>query len=156
MKKILKGILIGLLIALILIQFVRPKKNVGSTVAATDILHVVQMPDTIKKMFELSCYDCHSNNTDYPWYSQIAPFSWWLDNHIKEGKKELNFTEFARLAPRRMLSKLSAIAEQVEKKEMPLNSYLLIHTNAKLNDGQIQLIKSWADSAKQQLRSNSQ
>ena len=156
MKKILKGVLIGLLIAFILIQFIRPKKNIGSAEATTDILHVVQVPDTIKKILVFSCYDCHSNNTHYPWYSQIAPSSWWLDNHIKEGKKELNFTEFSKLSPRRMKSKLSAIAEQVEKKEMPLKSYLLIHANAKLSDGQIKLVKNWVDSAKQKLSLKSQ
>lgn len=151
MKKIVKGVLIGLLIIFVLIQFIRPAKNTGKAEATTDIIHAVQVPDTINKIFQVSCYDCHSNNTHYPWYAEVSPMSLLLASHVKGGKKDLNFTEFASLSPRRMRSKLSAIAEQVEKEQMPLKSYLLIHTNARLKEGQIKLIKDWTDSAKQEI-----
>lgn len=151
MKRYLKRIVIGLFIVFVLIQAIRPAKNTGNAEATTDIMHVVAVPDTVKGLLKESCYDCHANNTRYPWYAEVSPMSWLLANHVKNGKKELNFTEFANLTPRRMRSKLSSIAEQVEKREMPLNSYLLLHTNARLNDGQIKLIKDWTDSAKQEL-----
>lgn len=151
MRKIVKRILIGLLIVLVLIQWIRPQKNTGNAAATTDVEHVLFVPDTIKKIFAVSCTDCHSNNTRYPWYAEVSPVSLLLANHVRKGKKELNLTEFADLSPRRMRSKLTSIAEQVEKREMPLTSYLLIHRDAQLKRGQIQLIKAWTDSAKQEL-----
>lgn len=147
-KKIFKTILLSLLILFILIQFIRPEKNNGSEETAKDYTHFVSVPDTIKSMFRISCYDCHSNKTHYPWYAEIAPSSWWLANHIKNGKADLNFSDFSQFSPRRMKNKLTAIASQVEKREMPLKSYLFIHNNAELSDGQIKIIKDWADSAK--------
>lgn len=150
----MKRITAGLLIIFILIQLIRPKKNNGVAHTNQDITHFVHVPDTVMSILKTSCYDCHSNKTNYPWYAEIAPSSWWLANHIKEGKAELNFSEFSQYSYRRMKSKLSAIAEQVEKREMPLKSYLWLHSTAELSDIQIQLIKTWADSAKAELVKN--
>ncbi len=147
-KKVLKKIALAFLLIFIGIQFIRPQKNNGTADTPNDITHFVTVPDTVVRMLKVSCYDCHSNKTNYPWYAEIAPSSWWLTNHIKEGKAELNFSEFSQYSKRRMKTKLNGIGEQVEKREMPLKSYLLIHGNAKLNEEQIQLIKVWTDSAK--------
>ena len=154
MKKWLKRIIAGLLITFILIQLIRPKKNNGVADTDKDITHFVHVPNTVMGILKTSCYDCHSNKTNYPWYAEIAPSSWLLANHIKEGKAELNFSEFSQYSRRRMKSKLSAIAEQVDKGEMPLKSYLWLHSIAELNDTQIQQIKVWADSAKAELDTN--
>ena len=89
MKKIVKGVLIGLLIIFVLIQFIRPAKNTGKAEATTDIIHAVKVPDTINKIFQVSCYDCHSNNTHYPWYAEVSPMSLLLASHVKGGKKGL-------------------------------------------------------------------
>ena len=147
-RKFFKRLFLGLLILLVLIQFIRPEKNNGMADTDKDITHFVQVPDTIKTLLKISCYDCHSNHTVYPWYSEISPGNWWLANHIKEGKADLNFSDFAQYSPRRMKNKLKAIADQVENREMPLKSYLLLHSDARLNEGQIQLIKLWIDSAR--------
>mgnify|MGYP002336140001 CR=1 FL=1 len=153
-KKILKNIFIGLIVLFILIQAVRPTKNSGVADTDKDITHFVQVPDTIHKIFKTSCYDCHSNHTNYPWYAEIAPSSWWLASHVNKGKAELNFSDFAQYTPRRMKSKLSAIADQVANGEMPLNSYLLLHADARLSKKQIQMITNWTDSAKAEVIRN--
>jgi hypothetical protein len=146
-KKVVKGIALTLLLIFIGIQFFRPQKNRGAADTPNDITHFVPVPDTVLRMLKVSCYDCHSNSTYYPWYAELAPSSWWLANHIREGKAELNFSEFSQYSRRRMKTKLNSIGEQVEKREMPLKSYLLIHGNARLSEGQVQLIMAWADSA---------
>lgn len=156
MKKKLKQIFLVLLIAFALIQFIRPAENLGNAEATTDIFHAVTVPDSVKGILKMSCYDCHSNNTRYPWYAEVAPASWLLASHVKNGKKELNFTEFSQLSPRRMKSKLKSIAEQVQKGEMPLKSYTLIHKNAVLTEAQVRTIKAWADAATQELNAKNQ
>jgi len=90
------------------------------------------------------CYDCHSNNTVYPWYNKIQPISYLMENHIKEGKKELNFSNFGTYSKRKQKSKLKAIYNQIKDNEMPLWSYTLIHRNAKLFNKDKALIKKWA------------
>lgn len=150
-KRLFKRILLAILIVFILLQFIRPAKNVGIPGSDAEIIHFVHVPDTVLSLLKTSCYDCHSNHTNYPWYSQISPVSLLLANHIKQGKKTLNFSDFSQYNRRRIKSKLSSIGEQTVKREMPLKSYLLIHRNAALNDNQIKLIKDWTDSAKAEL-----
>lgn len=150
-RKLFKRILLAILAIFILLQFIRPKKNTGVAATGTDITHFVQVPDTVLSILRTSCFDCHSNHTVYPWYSEISPASLWLGYHIKEGKKELNFSNFSPYNRRRIKSKLTSIREQVEKREMPLKSYLLIHRKAMLNDAKRQLIIDWTDSAKTQI-----
>ncbi|HUC82329.1 MAG TPA: heme-binding domain-containing protein [Flavisolibacter sp.] len=154
MRKLRKKILLGLLIVFVLIQFIRPEKNNGIAESDNDYTRFVSVPDTVKNILRTSCYDCHSNKTAYPWYGEVAPFSWWLADHIKNGKAELNFSDFSQYRRRRTKSKLSAIAEQVEKKEMPLKSYLLLHTSAELSEGQVKIIKDWTESAKAEVDRN--
>lgn len=141
-----KRILIIIVILLVIAQFIQPPHNNGPADTPTDITHAVTVPTDVMALLKKSCYDCHSNHTTYPWYSKITPVNWWLNNHINEGKRELNFSEFATYNERRKLKKLEEIGEQVEKKEMPLSSYTLIHTDAKLSDAQRQLIINWVKS----------
>ena len=150
-KKIIKRVLLGLLVIVVLIQFIRPEKNQGSADTDKDITHFVHVPDTIRSLLKKSCYDCHSNHTNYPWYADISPGSLWLASHIRNGKDKLNFSDFAQYTTRRKKNKLTSIVEQIEEREMPLKSYLFLHRNARLSPGQIQLIIDWADSAKTQL-----
>jgi hypothetical protein len=143
MKKIIRTLLLVLLVLLILIQFYpKPQKN-NSGLAVNDIHNVHEVPAELDSVFKSSCYDCHSNNTVYPWYSNVQPVAMWLGNHIKDGKKELNFSEFASYSIRKQYKKLQEINEQVKEKEMPLKSYTIIHTSSKLDDGQRLLISEW-------------
>jgi hypothetical protein len=150
-SKTFRKVLLFLLIILIVIQFIRPDKNVGIAETPTDIIHYTFVPDTIMTMLKISCYDCHSNNTNYPWYAEISPVGLLLAWHIREGKKDLNFSDFSQYTQRRLKNKLTSIADQLENGEMPITSYLLLHPEAKLNEDQIKLVKGWTDNAKAQL-----
>ncbi len=142
----LKRVLIILVAILVIIQFIRPEKNISTAVSANDITGHYPVPENVVSILKLSCYDCHSNNTIYPWYFNIQPIAWWMKDHIDEGKKELNFSEFASYAPKKQAHKLHAIIEEIKKDQMPLDSYLWIHKNAKLNDAQKISVTNWADS----------
>lgn len=132
--KIVKIIAIVLLVAFVGIQFIPTTRNQSDTVPSTDFMLVNNVPETIQKKLQVSCYDCHSNNTQYPWYNKIQPAAWFLEDHIKEGKAELNFNEWDSLSSRRKASKLRSIIKQIESGEMPLNSYTLIHTDATFSE----------------------
>ena len=139
-------ILLILLAAILLIQIFRPEKNLGVLETEADFLQVSGIPDTLKAVFLNSCYDCHSNCTRYPWYSQIAPVSWYLNKHIKEGRDHLNFSSWGILDKAQKISLLSEICEECEAGVMPLNSYLLIHRDARLRPDEIESICEWAES----------
>jgi hypothetical protein len=132
-------------------QFIRPEKNRTTIISITDIAHVVNVPVNIHDLLKTSCYDCHSNNTNYPWYANTQPLGWWLANHIKEGRRELNFNEFGSYSLRRQLSKLKAIAESIKDGSMPLSSYTLIHQNAKLSENDKQAIIDWTEKVRDSL-----
>lgn len=119
--------------------------------APTDITHYVRVPDTVLNILKRSCYDCHSNHTEYPWYVNINPVGLWMRYHINGGKRAVNFSDLSGFDKRKLNHRLGDIAEQVEKQEMPLWSYTLIHTYAKLDSGEVQLIKSWTAAAKKQV-----
>lgn len=152
MKKLnFKAIGLGLLAALVIIQFIPTAKNSGESSGKNDIAHVVNMPSDIQEILKVSCNDCHSNHTYYPWYSKIQPVGFWLDHHVDEGKQELNFSEFATYKKKRQLHKLDEIAEMIEEHEMPLSSYTFIHTDAILSPEQQTLLINWAKETKKLL-----
>lgn len=131
--KTVKIILLILLVAFVGIQFIPTERNQTDIVPVTDFMLVNNVPNNIKNKLQVSCYDCHSNNTKYHWYNKIQPVAWFLEEHIKDGKKELNFSEWESLSNRRKASKLRSIIKQLESGEMPLDSYTLIHKDAKLS-----------------------
>ena len=149
-----KKILLGLLMVLILVQFIQPARNKSSELSSTDIKKTFSIPENVQLVLQISCYDCHSNNTNYPWYSKIQPFGWLLAKHIKNGKAELNFNEFSSYSLRRQISKLTGIGNSVKDGTMPLNSYILIHKNARLSNEDKALLIGWAMSTKDSLSAN--
>ena len=139
-KKIL-GTAVILLIAL---QFVRPAHNKSGQVLTTDITKVITIPDTVLTMLRNACYDCHSNNTDYPWYSNIQPVGWLLAHHIRQAKNQLNFSEFGTYSQRRQVSKLDGITNSIKDDIMPIKSYKLMHKSSQLSEGNKLLLINWA------------
>jgi hypothetical protein len=140
-KKIALAVFIIILLG---IQFVRPAKNTGEAYTNTDITVAVNTPDPVKTILVTSCYDCHSNYTDHRWYENIQPIGWWIADHIKEGKGELNFSEFNNYNAKRKAHKFEEIIEMVEEDKMPLSSYTLMHGNAKLSPEQKLTLQEWA------------
>jgi hypothetical protein len=127
------------------LQFFRIEKN-QSNELTNDISKKYAVSDTVMKILDGACNDCHSNYTAYPWYSSIQPVAWWLDNHVQDGKKHLNFSTFLERNVAVQNHKFEEIVEMVEKKEMPLPSYtyLGLHSEAKLSDAQRQVLIKWA------------
>jgi hypothetical protein len=154
MKKILKPLALILLAVFVIIQFFHPAKNVSSNANdfANDISKAYHVPDDVQLILQTSCYDCHSNNTKYPWYSKIQPVAWWLNDHIIEGKREINFSEFASYRIGRKYKKLEEIIEQVKEDEMPLSSYTIIHRNAILNKDQKLSVTNWATAIRDSIK----
>ena len=149
--KVVKKIALVLLIVFVGIQFIPTSRNQSDTVPSIDFMRVNKVPENIQKKLEGSCYDCHSNNTQYPWYNKIQPVAWLLEDHIKEGKAELNFNEWDDLSNRRKNSKLKSIISQIEDGEMPLSSYTLIHGDAIFSDTEKQEIIKWMTQLKDSL-----
>ncbi len=125
------------------IEFIPTERNQTSAVFETDFLVVNKTPENIGVVLQTSCYDCHSNNTEYPWYNKIQPIAWFLEDHIKEGKKELNFNEWEAYSDRRKSSKLKSIISQIEDDEMPLLSYTLVHRDAILSHSEKTLVMDY-------------
>ncbi|SFB86798.1 Haem-binding domain-containing protein [Parapedobacter composti] len=138
-----KKIILGLAVILIGIQFFQPLRNQSDEVTASHIERVYNVPQNVKAILTQSCYDCHSNNTRYPWYSLIQPGAWYMARHIKKGKEELNFSEFGEYSARKQRNKFRAMAGQVKDGEMPLSSYTLIHRNAVLSPEDKQVLIAW-------------
>lgn len=134
--------------ALILIQFIPYSKNSAPISGLQDINHAVPVSPAVKNILETSCYDCHSDSTHYYWYFNIQPIAWWLNNHIVEGKRELNFSIFNSYSSQRKHRKFQEIIEQVSSDEMPVSSYILIHNNAKLTSDQKLMLIEWAEAGK--------
>ncbi len=145
MKKFLKIFFLILLISFVILQFFRSKKNISEAAIVNDITKTYAIPTIVMASLQTSCYDCHSNNTKYPWYNNIQPVAWWLADHIEEGKKEINFNEFAAYSPRRQYKKFKEINDQLEEDEMPLKSYTIIHSYAKLSKEQKVEIYKWTN-----------
>lgn len=152
MRRFLKILVILILIIFVAAQFYpRPAKNTGKEVVVSD-LTMTTVPVDVQHILKSSCYDCHSNSTNYPWYANIQPVAWWLGDHITEGKKELNFSEFASYTIRRKFKKYSEIVKEVEENEMPLPSYEIIHREASLDSVEKQLLINWANSELESMR----
>jgi len=119
--------------AFIIIQFFRVEQTNPEPTPQLDFLRIKNTPGKTANLIRNSCYDCHSNETNYPWYTKIQPFGWLMQNHIENGRKELNFSTFATYDTKRQLHKLEEAIEMVESDGMPLDSYLLGHPEAKLS-----------------------
>mgnify|MGYP003297408788 CR=1 FL=1 len=148
---VIQKILFTLLLAGIAIQVFRPAQNKSSLVQNGDIVQHFNVPANVAGILRTSCYDCHSNNTHYPWYSFIQPGGWWMASHIKKGKAVLNFSEFGKYSNRKQQSKLQAIANSIKDETMPLQSYTFLHQNAVLSTNDKKVILDWLDKTKDSL-----
>lgn len=143
-----KKIGLGLLFVLVVIQFIRPTRNSSAGESPNEISKFYNVPVEIHAVIKKSCYDCHSNNTEYPWYTNIQPVGLWLQSHVNEGKRELNFSEFGTYEQKKAKHKFEEIEEVVGEGEMPLTSYTLIHRDTKLTAEQSSAIAAWAGALK--------
>lgn len=106
----------------------------------------IEAPDNVQAILKRACFDCHSNHTTFPWYSSIAPVSWFTKHHVEEGREHMNFSTWASYEDEKKLKFLQKIPKAIKSK-MPLPSYLLIHKEAKLSDADKEAITKWATDA---------
>jgi len=155
MKKIFKLLFYIIIIGFLLVQFYpKPKKNSFPGISTNDITLAHNVPADVQQVLKTSCYDCHSNNTLYPWYASVQPVAMWLGDHIDEGKNELNFSEFGSYRIGKKYKKLEEINEEVKEGEMPLSSYTIIHRDARLDDAKKLLIAAWVTSLRDSIKAN--
>lgn len=132
----MKKVIIVLIVVFVFIQFFRIDKTNPPVNENLDFIHIKNTSASTAQILKNSCYDCHSNESEYPWYTNISPFSWLVKNHIDEGRKHLNFSEFATYDIKRQLHKLEEAVEEVERGKMPMESYLIVHQDARLSAAQ--------------------
>lgn len=142
--KIVKKILVFLLVVLLVMQFFGPDKNEGEASSLEAFIAETNPPENVKIILKESCFDCHSNVTKYPWYNNITPINYWMADHIKHGKGELNFSKWTEYSLKRKEHKMDEVWEEVKKKKMPLDSYTWTHGDANLSQEQIDLVVNWA------------
>ena len=145
MKRWQYFVIIVAVMGMVGVQFIHPAKNSSNESSQSSITQKFLVPDEVHQVLLNSCYDCHSNNTRYPWYADVQPVGWWLANHINNGRRHLNFDDFASYPVRRQYGKLKEIKEQIAKDEMPLASYTLIHRSSILSADQKTLVVNWCD-----------
>jgi len=138
----IKRILIALAMVLIIIQFIRPSKNLSAD-TSKDISTLYAVPEDVKAILERACNDCHTNRTVYPWYSEVQPIGWWLNNHISGGKRHINFNNFASLRAATQKKKMEECMDQIKHNDMPISSYTWIHTDAELSEANKQTMYAW-------------
>ena len=151
-KSILKKATIMVIVLLVVIQFFKTKENISTQVSENAITQHYDVPENIQNILKTSCYDCHSNNTNYPWYNKIQPVNWWLSDHVNEGKEELNFDEFNTYSTKKKLHKLDEVIETIRDNEKPLKSYTLIHGDAKLSGSDKQELEAWVKDLKNEIQ----
>ena len=150
MKKI-KWITLGLVLLIAIMQFFKPEKNQSDSVLPSDFILVEKPSASIENILRNACYDCHSDNTIYPWYNAVTPINYWLRNHVNEGRQKLNFSSWADNDPSRKDRKMDEITAQLKKSGMPLKSYTWIHKEARLTEDQKNEILSWISTLNYQL-----
>ncbi len=146
MKRKFKKIALVFFLVFVAIQFYQPKQNISNSFdIGKNFANNYNVPPSVLNSLQIACYDCHSNNTKYLWYDYIQPARMFVENHIKNGKGELNFNEFASYSNRKQQSKLEAISKEIKSGDMPLNSYTLLHSEANLKEEEKEAIITWID-----------
>jgi len=126
-----------------LLQIIPNEKVAIQEVTEADLFQQEAAEDDLIELVKKNCYDCHSNQVKYPWYSSIAPVSWWIQDHIDHGRGELNFSNWAEYPAGKKAHKAEEVVELVEEGEMPLKSYTFIHRHAKLSKEEKEIITDW-------------
>ena len=141
-----RKIIIGTVLLVLFIQIFQIDKINPPVDSSIDFIEMTNPMAQVKSILKTSCYDCHSHETEYPWYSNIAPVSWWIKDHINDAREELNFSEWGTYDLRKSNHKLDEMGEEVEEGNMPLTSYTYGHSDARLTEEQRQILVNWAKS----------
>lgn len=146
MSKNLKNILLGLAGVFVIMQFFQINKTNPPVRQEQDFITLSQPPEKIEQILRTACYDCHSHETSYPWYTNVAPISWWIRHHIDEGREHLDFSVWAEYDAEKQDHKLEECVEEVEQGKMPLSSYTIVHRKAELSETERRELAEWFSS----------
>lgn len=149
---VFRKIFLGLVILFIALQFFRPKKNISTEVSVNKISTLYAVPVEVNTILKKACNDCHSDNTTYPWYNNFQPVAWWLNNHVNDGKRHLNFDEFTNMRVSRQYKRLNDCIEEVKDGGMPLQPYTWIHKSAILTDVEKQTFYDWCNTVRDSIK----
>jgi hypothetical protein len=153
LKRIAKWLVIGLVVLFLAIQFVRPARTNPAVDESQTIFARTQMTPPVAALFNRSCADCHSNKTVWPWYTNVAPVSWFIVNHVNEARPLLNLSEWGKLDPDRQSKKLQQICDEVSDGGMPLSTYTPLHPGSKPTPADIKALCDWTDAERARLSS---
>jgi len=151
LARILKWFVIGLLVIFLGIQFIRPARTNPAIDQTQTIEAHTQMTPEVASILDRSCRDCHSNKTVWPWYTQVAPVSWWLSDHVNDGRRNLNMSEFGKLPRDRQERKLRQMCDEVSDGIMPLSSYLPMHPKARLSEQDKKVLCDWTEEQRERI-----
>lgn len=156
MRSFWKRAFLVLAIVFVAIQFFRPPRTNPASDPAAEIQRIVNLPPDVASILHRACGDCHSNDTQWPWYSAVAPTSWFVTGHVNEGRRHINFSAWVRPGkePQDSVDRLKAISREVKEGGMPLTSYILVHWKAKLSPAEVSRICDWADQEALRLAAN--
>jgi hypothetical protein len=149
--KITKWLVIIVACLFVLLQLKRPARTNPVSESSQSIEARVQMTPQVKDILDRSCRDCHSNKTEWPWYTNVAPLSWWITDHVDQGRKSLNLSEWGKLDKERQDKKLRQICDEVEDGAMPFPSYLPMHPKAKLSEQDKKILCDWTAAERERL-----
>jgi hypothetical protein len=151
LKKNLKWIIVAAVAAFAALQFTTPPHT--NPPVKNDFLTLMNPPPNIAAMFRSACYDCHSDETRWPWYSSVAPMSWKIAQDVDEGREQLNLSEWPSDNPKRAWKKMENMSDEIDQKSMPLKKYTLIHKDARLSDDQRNELTQWLEGQVKALKS---
>ena len=142
----MKKILIYAIIVFFIIQFIRINKDNPPVKKEMDYTYITKAPSEVKAILKKACYDCHSNEINYPGYANIAPISWYIKEHINQGKEYVNFSEYGNYNQYQKEHINSALHRVIENKSMPLSSYIMMHKEANLSHEENRILLQWFSS----------
>jgi hypothetical protein len=152
MKKKLKWLLVALVAVFALLQFANPARTNPPVVH--DLMATNAPPPQVAAILHAACYDCHSHETRWPWYSHVAPMSWLIASDVNEGRTNLNLSDWPADDPKRAAKKLEDMSEKIGYGEMPPRKYTMIHVDARLTESQRKDLTDWLDAEASRLKSS--
>ena len=151
--KVLRWLLVIVICALVIVQFIRPARTNPAIDPSQTVESRLQVTPEAAAILDRSCNDCHSNKTRWPWYSNVAPVSWFVIDHVNEGRENLNFSEWGRYTPRDNDGLLRQICREVKSGTMPLSSYTPMHPGSELSTQDRQALCAWTDAERARIAS---
>jgi hypothetical protein len=142
----LKRAALVIVAGLVVAQALRPARTNPAEDPARTLEAIAHPPPSVQAVLDRSCRDCHTNRTVWPWYTNVAPISWFVVGHVNEGRHDLSFSNWAAFAPALRAKRLAQMCDLVQRGEMPLTTYLLLHRDARVSDDERQAICDWTDS----------